>query len=79
MRMATATKRATVYFDSQIHRALRLKSAESERSISELVNDAVKMSLAEDADDLASFEARAGEPNLRFEDFVKDLKKRGKV
>jgi hypothetical protein len=77
--MATATKRATVYFDSQIHRALRLKSAESERSISELVNDAVKMSLAEDADDLASFEARAGEPNLRFEDFVKDLKKRGKV
>ena len=79
MHMATATKRATVYFDSQIHRALRLKSAESERSISELVNDAVKMSLAEDADDLASFEARAGEPNLRFEDFVKDLKKRGKV
>ena len=77
--MATATKRATVYFDSQIHRALRLKSAESERSISELVNDAVKMSLAEDADDLASFEVRAGEPNLRFEDFVKDLKKRGKV
>ena len=77
--MATATKRATVYFDSQIHRALRLKSAESERSISELVNAAVKMSLAEDADDLASFEARAGEPNLRFEDFVKDLKKRGKV
>ena len=77
--MATATKRATVYFDSQIHRALRLKSAESERSISELVNDAVKMSLAEDADDLASFEARAGEHSLRFEDFVKDLKKRGKV
>ena len=77
--MTTATKRATVYFDSQIHRALRLKSAESERSISEWVNDAVKMSLAEDADDLASFEARAGERNLRFEDFVKDLKKRGKV
>ncbi len=77
--MATLTKRATVYFDSQIHRALRLKSAESERSISELVNDAVKMSLAEDAADLATFEARAGEPNLRFEDFVKDLKKRGKV
>ena len=44
-----------------------------------MVNDAVKMSLSEDADDLASFEARAGEPNLRFEDFVKDLKKRGKV
>ena len=77
--MATATKRATVYLDSQIHRALRLKSAETERSISELVNDAVRTSLSEDADGLASFEARAGEPNLRFEDFVKDLKKRGKV
>jgi hypothetical protein len=77
--MTTATKRATVYLDSQSHRALRLKSAETEKSISELVNEAVRMSLSEDADDLASFEARAGEPSLRFEDFVKDLKKRGKV
>lgn len=77
--MTPATKRATVYLDSQIHRALRLKSAETERSISELVNDAVKMSLSEDADDLAVFEARASEPNLRFEDVVKDLRKRGKV
>ena len=77
--MTTATKRATVYLDSQIHRALRLKSAETERSISELVNDAVKMSLSEDADDIAVFEARAGEPNLRFEDVVKDLRKRGKL
>ena len=77
--MTTATKMATVYLDSQIHRALRLKSAETERSISELVNDAVRMSLSEDADDLAAFEARASEPNLCFEDFVKDLKRRGKV
>jgi plasmid stability protein len=77
--MTTATKRATVYLDSQIHRALRLKAAETERSISELVNDAVRVSLSEDADDLSSFQARAGEPKLRFEDFVKDLKKRGKV
>jgi hypothetical protein len=77
--MTTATKRATVYLESQIHMALRLKSAETERSISELVNDAVKMSLSEDADDLASFEARASEPNLRFEDIVKDLRKRGKL
>jgi hypothetical protein len=77
--MTTATKRATVYLDSQIHRALRLKSAETERSISELVNDAVKVSLSEDADDLAVFAARASEPNLRFEDVVKDLRKRGKI
>ena len=77
--MTTATKRATIYLESQIHRALRLKSAETERSISELVNDAVKMSLSEDADDLEFFAARAGEPNLRFEDVVKDLRKRGKL
>ena len=56
----------------------RFKSAETERSISALVNDAVKMSLAEDADDLAVFEARAAEPDLRFEDVIKDLRKRGK-
>jgi len=77
--MTTATKRATVYLDSQIHRALRLKSAETEKSVSELVNDAVRMSLSEDADDLAVFEARLGEPNLRFEEFVKDMRKRGKL
>ena len=77
--MTTATKRATIYLDSQIHRALRLKSAETERSISALVNEAVKVSLSEDADDLAVFAARASEPNLRFEDVVKDLRKRGKI
>lgn len=77
--MGTIQKRATIYFDSQIHRALRLKAAETDRSISELVNDAVKSSLAEDADDLAAFEQRAEEPRLSFEDVVRDLKKRGKL
>jgi hypothetical protein len=77
--MKTATKRATVYFDSQIHRALRLKAAETDRSISELVNDAVRLNLAEDAEDLAAFEERANEPNLAFEDVLKDLRKRGKL
>jgi hypothetical protein len=77
--MGTTHKRATIYFDSQIHRALRLKAAESDRSISELVNEAVKSSLAEDADDLAVFEQRAAEPRLSFEVVVKDLKRRGKL
>ena len=72
-------KRATVYFEPYLHRALRLKAAETDRSISELVNDAVKAALAEDADDLAAFEDRASEPDLRFEDVLKDLKKRGKL
>lgn len=73
------TKRATIYFDPDIHRALRIKAAEMEQSISELVNEAVKLGLAEDAEDLAAFEERAGEPNLSFEEVLKDLKKRGKV
>jgi len=77
--MKSAPKRATVYFDSQIHRALRLKAAETDRSISNLVNDAVRMSLAKDAEDLAAFEERAREPNLAFEDMLKDLRKRGKL
>jgi hypothetical protein len=77
--MATKPKRATIYFDSQIHRALRLKAAETDRSISTLVNDAVKSSLAEDADDLATFERRGAEPRYSFEDVVRDLKQRGKL
>ena len=77
--MKSATKRATVYFDSQIHRGLRLKAAETDRSISDLVNDAVKLSLAEDAEDLAAFKERAREPNLVFEDVLRDLRKRGKL
>ena len=77
--MKSAPKRATVYFDSQIHKALRLKAAETDRSVSNLVNDAVRMSLAEDVEDLTAFEERAREPNLAFEDVLKDLRKRGKL
>ena len=74
-----STKRATVYFDESLHRALRLKAAETDRSVSDLVNDAVKQSLAEDAEDLAAFETRVSEPDLPFEDVVKELRKRGKL
>lgn len=77
--MSTAQKRATVYFDADLHRALRLKAAETERSMSELVNEAVKLTLSEDAEDLEAFEQRAAEPNLPFEDVVKDLRRRGKI
>jgi hypothetical protein len=72
-----ATKRATVYFDPEIHRVLRLKAAVTDRSISELVNEAVGLALREDADDLEAFEQRRNEPPLRFEDVVKDLRRRG--
>lgn len=77
--MSTSAKRSTVYFDPVIHRALRLKAAETDRSVSDLVNDAVKASLVEDAGDLAAFEDRAAEPNLSFEKVVKDLRRSGKI
>jgi hypothetical protein len=77
--MKATPKRATVYFDPQLHRALRLKAAETDRSLSDLVNEAVKLSLAEDAEDLAAFGARAGEPDLLFDDVVKALRRGGKI
>jgi plasmid stability protein len=77
--MSTNPKRATVYFDPELHRALRVKAAETERSMSDLVNEAVQLSLAEDAEDLAAFADRANESSLPYEDVVKELKRRGKI
>jgi len=76
--MATP-KRATVYFDPDIHRALRLRAAASDKSISDMVNEAVKLTLAEDAEDLAALDERKRESNLDFEQLVKALKRRGKI
>jgi plasmid stability protein len=73
------SKRATVYFDSDVHRALRLKAAAADRSISDMVNDAVKAALAEDASDLAAFTERKKERSLSFETFVQGLKRRGRL
>jgi len=75
--MKTQQARATIYFDAHLHKALRLKSAETDRPISEIVNRAVQQSLAEDAEDLEAFRLRAREPNLPFEKVLKDLKRRG--
>ncbi len=72
--MKNSPKRATIYFESDLHRALRVKAAEVGQSMSELVNQAVKLSLAEDAKDIAAFEERQHEPSLPFEDVLKDLK-----
>jgi hypothetical protein len=75
----TTQKRATVYFDPLLHRALRLKAAATDRSLSDLVNEAVKAARAEDADDIEAFEVREREADYSFEDVVKDLKRRGKI
>ena len=72
-------KRATIYLDADVHRALRLKAAAADRSISEMVNDAVRIVLAEDAEDLAAFEERKNERNLSFDVFVQNLKRRGRI
>ena len=77
--MSTESKRATVYFEPALHRALRVKAAETDRSLSDLVNEAVRQSLLEDAEDLAAFEERAIEPDLSFEEVVKDLKRSGAI
>jgi hypothetical protein len=77
--MKDVPRRSTVYFDPEVHRALRLKSAETDRSISELVNEAVRLGLREDAQDLAAFEERAKEPSIRFADAVRDMKRRGRL
>ena len=75
----TVQKRATIYFDPSLHRVLRLKAAATDRSISELVNEAVKTTLAEDADDIEAFDVRDKEADYAFEDVVRDLKRRGKI
>ena len=77
--MSEYTKRATVYLDPMLHKALRIKAAETSRSISDLVNEAVRFSLAEDAEDLAVFTERKDEPLLAFERVLEKLKKNGRI
>ncbi len=73
------TKRATVYFDADVHRALRLRAAACNRSISDMVNEAVRMILAEDADDLRDVHLRDDEQSSSFEEFVKSLRDSGRI
>jgi hypothetical protein len=73
------TKRATIYFDAHVHQALRLKAAASKRSISEMVNEAVRIILTEDADDLRDVESRQAEPSADFEGFMAHLRESGRI
>ena len=74
-----ASRRTTIYFDQFLYRALRLKAAEIERSVSDLVNEAVRLRLSEDAEDLAAFDDRADEPDLKFAEVLMDLKRSGRI
>jgi len=77
--MAAQTKRATIYFDPHLHKALRLKAVETNQSLSELVNEAVREALAEDAEDLAAFDERAEEPAIPYDAMVMRLRKDGRI
>lgn len=77
--MKTNYKRATVYLDPELHKALKMKSAQGDCTISDLVNRAIRESLIEDYEDLVAFEERKDEPNLDFEDILKELKASGKL
>ena len=77
--MASPTKRTTIYFDSDLHKALRLKAVETSRSITDLVNEAVREALSEDAEDLAAFDKRKHEPLVSYDAMVKRLKKNGRI
>jgi predicted transcriptional regulator len=77
--MCALTKRATVYFDPAMHRALQHKALETSRSLSDIVNEAVRNTLAEDAEDLAAFEERVNEPHISYEALLKELKADGRL
>ena len=77
--MTTPTKRTTIYLDPDMHKALRLKAIDSSKSVSELINEAIRGALEEDAEDLLAIEERENEPDISFEEMVKRLKKDGRL
>ena len=77
--MSDLSKRSTIYFEPALHQALRVKAACTHRSVSEIVNDALRQALREDQEDLAAFEERANEPTLSYEELLNDLKAHGQI
>lgn len=77
--MSEPSKRATVYFAPEVHQALRLKAAYMHRSVSDIVNEAVRNLLQEDQEDLAAFDNRVSEPTITYEELLNDLKAHGKI
>jgi len=77
--MSAETERTTIYLDSGLRRALKIKAATAGRSVSDLVNEAVRRTLEEDREDLAAFESRVAEPTMTYEALLDDLKSHGKL
>ena len=77
--MSNLSKRSTIYFDPSIHQALKVKAASSSQSVSELVDEAIRLLMEEDRSDLEAYEKRKKEPEITYEELLKDLKKNGKI
>ncbi|MBL1320067.1 MAG: CopG family transcriptional regulator [Methylophagaceae bacterium] len=77
--MSELSKRSTVYFEADVHQALRIKAASVHQSVSEIVNEAVRLALREDQEDLSAFTQRVNEPTLSYEALLDDLKAHGKL
>jgi post-segregation antitoxin (ccd killing protein) len=77
--MTMQSKRATVYLDPDLHKALRLKAVETSTSVSELINKAIREAIAEDAEDIVEFESRVAEPLISYDEMIKRLKKDGRL
>ena len=77
--MSKRSKRSTVYFEPEIHRALRIKAASTRQTLSKVANEAVRSALREDQEDLQAFEDRAGEAILSYDGLLEDLHRHHKV
>ena len=77
--MGNLSKRSTIYFEPEIHQALKVKAASTQLSVSELVDEAVRLLMIEDHDDLSAFSERADEKEISYEALLRDLKKHGKL
>ena len=77
--MSDLSKRSTVYFETEIHQALRIKAATTHQSLSEVVNEAVRVALSEDREDLNAVSQRTDESTLSYEELLEDLKAHGKI
>lgn len=77
--MSVKTKRSTIYLEPNLHKALRLKAAELEASMSDIVNDALRIVFEEDAEDLMDIKKRQAEKSVSFDDFVTELKASGQL
>ncbi len=77
--MSNLSKRSTIYFDPILHNALKIKSASSSQSVSELVDEAIRLLMLEDHEDIKSYKERKGESEISYEVLLNKLKKNGQI